>query len=839
MTHAAPPAAAHASATPSPRRARPLWQLGVMAVGVVLLGGSLAWYLVSPAAPSPGERLRKAVELLQTGEIVESRKIADELVADGYHDEELPGGVEYVLGMCHFREAGEQPAEEGLAQFATAIVYLRDAEERGMPEEYRPELAHALAACLFRSGSRMDALPLLEEASQSAAPAHSQSAANLIELYLDPGIQTPERLQTAVQLSDRLLKQLAGESGVEDVQRQRVEISLALKDYAAAEKQLAEFKKLESQQAAATVLEARLWIGKAAYPEAVKLLEPIASDEAADAPYARQACYLMGLAADRQAAELAAVNHESAMRAAENNAGRAEYRQRALEFYRKTVAQFEKSEEAVAAAVQLGRLQQEDGADEKAIQSFGSALRTVQRAEDFTNRWMTLDDFRQQILAAWNRWIEMEHFTEAIALADLMAPAFPRDQAYELAARSRQLWAEKADAKQAKLTSTARVAGAAELQRLWRESATAFTRLAEARRGAANSLEAVWRAADHSYRGKDFDGALKAVDLYLSEAAVAMRPVALVRRGLILLDLDRVSEAEENFGQVRREFPTSPAAFTARYQLAVCRMEQNDLDGADAGWRSILTSNELTPAAIEWRDALLALAKLQGDRAGWARRRVESQALGPEELETLWTEVAGRSREATEFFEQFLSRYPSASQVPEVQYHLGKALQLQGDVWRRQWQSAETENARDQSSAEMRRILERALLRFQQVREAFAEGDKNDQLTMVQRRIYENAWFELPHTLFALDRFQDAITAYAATVHRFPQDVRVLTAYVQMAEAYARLNRLVEARSMLEQAKVMLDQDQIPPTAFNAPITTLTRQEWEQWLDRARKVHRE
>ncbi|OYW21426.1 MAG: hypothetical protein B7Z55_05805, partial [Planctomycetales bacterium 12-60-4] len=637
--------------------------------------------------------------------------------------------------------------------------------------------------------------------------------------------------------SDAILTALAGQPELVDAQRQRVEILLAQKDFDGASKLLLELKKTATQKRAAAVLEARVQIGQQHFVEAVALLEPVTADEAAEDSYARQAHYLLGLASEKHAAKLAGENPESAMRAAETKAGQAEYRQRAIEHYRKTTTRFEKSDEAVAAFVQLGRLQQEDGADEKAIQSYGTALRTVERVEDFSNRWMTLDDFRQQILTAWKLWIQTGHFSEAIALADLMSPVFPRDQAYELAARSRQLWAEKGEAQLAKATSTQRAAKAAEQRRLWRESSTAFARLAEARRPSTNAAEALWQAADQSYRGHDFETALTRVDQFLDETSPAMRPVALVRRGRILLDLDRVTEAEEIFRQVRKEYPTSPAAFSAAYQLAVCRLEQDDLDGADAGWREILSSNELTPAATEWRDSLLALAQLQGDRAGWARRRLESQSLNDADLEKLWTEVSGRSRESTEFLEEYIARYPSAIAVTEAKYHLAKALQLQGDVWRRQWKSAETENARQQSSAEMQKYLERALKRFQEVRDAFADGDRNDQLTPVQRRIYENAWFEQPHTLFSLSRFQDAIAAYAATIHRFPQDVRVLTAYVQMAEAYARTNRPVEARSMLEQAKVMLDQDQIPPTAFDAPTTTLTRIEWEQWLDRARKVH--
>ena len=100
--------------------------------------------------------------------------------------------------------------------------------------------------------------------------------------------------------------------------------------------------------------------------------------------------------------------------------------------------------------------------------------------------------------------------------------------------------------------------------------------------------------------------------------------------------------------------------------------------------------------------------------------------------------------------------------------------------------------------------------------------------------------FDLAGNFFQLGpaRYEDAIAAYSAAANQFPQDVRVLTAYMQMAQAYALSSRPVEARSMLEQAQVILDQRQIPDAAFDAPTTSLTRAEWNEWIDRARQVQR-
>lgn len=811
----------------------------MVAAGVVLaisIAG-MVWVLRSPSV-TPTQQLVLALQMLKEGHNDQARQAAEKLEAEKYHDEEFPGGIEFILGICHFREASERPLTEATAQFATAIVYLREAERLGVLPEYEPESIHALGMSLYGTKSRGEALALLEVASHPENPRHIDAAMALTNLYLHPDWRNPERLQGAKKLNDLVLAAVKDRPEYSTALQQRAEVFLATDNLPGTRGVIQQLEKLPETAALRTVLEARVLIAEKRYVEAVNLLVPVAADETPDQAAPRQASYLMGLAAELQSTDQPNTMVTPAQRATAA-AGRVEYRQRAVEYYRKTVNRFEGSEEAIASLAHLGRLQQEEGAYEKAIQSFGTVLRSVRDVEDYDNRWLPLEELRARTLEAWNRWIQEARYQEAIALADLMIPAFPRDQAYELAARARQRWAEQAEQRLAKLSSAERAAGEPELRRLWSDSADAFARLAQARHSAANFADAVWQSVELSYRGHDFSAALERIDEFLSATSEAMRPLALVRRGQILLDLDRIEEAEASFTEVRRQYPTNPAAFTAVYLLAVCRMERNDLDGADAQWRAILNSNELAPAAKEWQESLFSLAQLQGERATWSRRKLERPAMVRSESDTLWTDVASRSREAIDLFEQYVSRYPTQPQAIAAQYHLGKALQLQGDLWHRDWVNAETENARQQSLTQKQKYLERALRQFQQVRDVLTDQEKADELNSHNKEVLTNTWFEIPHTLFSLDRFQEAAAGYASAVHKFPQDVRVLTAYVQMAEAYARLDRPVEARSMLEQAKVMLDQEQIPSAAFNAPTTTLTRLEWEQWLDRARQVHRD
>ena len=93
-----------------------------------------------------------------------------------------------------------------------------------------------------------------------------------------------------------------------------------------------------------------------------------------------------------------------------------------------------------------------------------------------------------------------------------------------------------------------------------------------------------------------------------------------------------------------------------------------------------------------------------------------------------------------------------------------------------------------------------------------------------------------PHTYFALDDYRKAIVAYNSAANRYPRDPQVLLAYLQMANCNDRLGDHGEAVSMLVQAKVILKQ--LPDEAFKSRNTSLSKQEWANWLDWGRRLRR-
>lgn len=810
---------------------RGIVRLGLILSGAILLAGSALWCFLAPVAVPPSERLAAALQLLDDHQPEEARQLAQALQEEGYSDAEFAGGVEFVLGMATFQLAETNADEDTPPLHAVAVTYLQEAKHRGLLEARQPEWAFALGKSLHITGDFRGAVPHLEAAVQKHPPGRVDAALLLAELYLVPEDRTAQRLSDALALVDGALAEIsADDRRYETALLLRGEVLVELGRTAEAEAVVNGLSPKPPRSPQATVLLAHVRIAEKRFDDALKLLEPLVRDDDVAGLPARRAAFLCGWAAEQRAEESAAGDATSSA------AG--EYRQRAEDAYQRAIDRFEHSDEGLAAAVHIGGLQLAGGAHEKALRSFGAALQTVRSTDDFHNRWMTVEEFRLRTLAAWNAWNQASRFGEAIALAGLMTPLFPRAQSEELAAKTQQRWAEAVEGELDRGTATVRLQRTPELRRLWCESGAAFARLAEARKSPSERTEALWSSIEHYFRGHDFQTALEQLNELLADPPAALAPVALVRRGEIELNLDLLDDAQRDFADVVRSNPTSPAAYTAQFLYGVCRLEMDDPQGAETAWRKILNATELTPAATEWRNALLATAKLQCDLAGLELRKTLRRESDPAEIAAAWTRVEQLATDATRMLEEYLARYPTAPDYSEAQYYLGRALQLRAEWQQRQWELAETDNGRQQARRQRDVFIGRALLQFEQLRDRLTIAAKEDRLDPTGRTLLVNVWFDYPTACFDLGRFEDAIAAYSAAANQFPHDVRVLTAYLQMAQAYSLSGQPVEARSMLEQAQVILDQRQIPDAAFAAPTTSLTRAEWDEWLDRARQVQR-
>ncbi len=821
-----------------------------LTIALVVVGG-LSWWMTRPAQQTPADQVEQALKLLDQGKFRAAREIAKRLDEQGYRYPGFAGVLEFIQGMAAFGmiEASGETADR--TQYALAIPFLQEAERRALGNERRPEWAYGLGKSLYMVQNGAASRPLLEESLKTYPPGRVDAAEMLVDLYLDPGLRTPQLLDVALELNDSLVQnEEIPQTKPDRVKRQiawlqRAEIFLAREQFDEAHSALDELSRLSTawDEPAASgkisalddvsksqiylTLQARILLAQARYAEAIALLQPIVKSNRIGQDRSAEAHYLIGLA-----------NERLSETEAEPREVRDKARHDAISYFEKTAGRYAGTSEATAANLHVGRLWRLYPSQEKSLLAYGAALRSVQNPQTFRNRWVGLDQFRQSVLEAWNAWLDERLFFEAIALSELMTPLFPREEAYEFAARAHVRWAEEIEEAQKRLSYSERQKQSEELRRRWRHSAEAFVRLAQARISSSKYPEALWNAAEQYRRGQDFEKSLDLVNQFLATEPDRLMAAALVLRSRIELDLDRIPEALADLQQVVQKHPTDPAIFTAMYLIGVCHFELDELDKAEAIWRGILFSDQLLPSAVEWRDAQLSLGRLMFEKGELERRKILVRSSPPEPSVTaaVFRQASSHWQEASKLLGRYLDRNSVGPGVREARYYLGKSLQREAEWLGRQWEAAETDNARQQLLQQQDAMLEKSLKQFESMRNDLLAGQSQDQIDELEQRLLRNCFFEIPHSLFQLRRYPEAIAAYNTAVSRYPHDVQTLVAFLQMDQCYQRMGKPVEARSMLQQAKVILSHKQIPDAAFQSPSTNFSRAEWQAWLERARLV---
>ncbi len=820
----------------APRRvlglSAPALRLGLGATVLVLVSGGVFWYLTRPKEPTPSEQLRTALKHLEEGRSREAREIAKRLEKSQYRDPAFAAGVEYVLGIAAFQVAEADQNGPDRQDYVVAASYLKEAGLRALSEEYQPSWAYAYGRSLYQTNSPAAARPLLETAVRQRAEQSAAAGEMLANIYLDPSVRTPELLEKALAFNTLARDEAAESDDQSRLLRQQAEILLAQSRLPEAAEALATVVRNLEEEPFEDILQARILMAERRYAEATRMLEPLVSDERLYRETVRQATYLMGLIADQEALALLRAQGETAT---DDLVRIRDLRQRAITWFQRTLDRFDRTDEALAANVYLGDLLRQDGSHEKSLACYGAALRTAPAVAVFANPWISLNDVRSRVLAAWESWLSQGRYNDAIALTEVMTPLFPQDQAYELAARAHERWADESEAGLAGQTETVKKVKLAELQLLRRLTGGAYARLAQLRRSAATYPDALWKSAEQFRRGQDFENSLKQLDLFLETSPTNLLATARVRRGEVLLDLDRLDESLQELQEVVAKFPTDPAAFGAEYLIGTARMERKELEQADAAWRKVLGSDQLTPDAKEWQKSLLSLARLQFERGALERREAESGAVAvdPAAVRERWTSASLRWAESIQLYEEYLARYAQDETAPEARFYFARALQQHADWLQYQLELAETETARQRLAANIRSTRERSLLMQQELQRYLQVERQLDHLDLRSLRLLDNTMLEVPQVLFALERYDEAIAAYNEAANSAPQSAQLLTAYVQMARCYSRLGKKVEARSLLEQARVILNQKQIPEASFQAPDTNLSPEEWGEFLDRA------
>jgi tetratricopeptide (TPR) repeat protein len=141
------------------------------------------------------------------------------------------------------------------------------------------------------------------------------------------------------------------------------------------------------------------------------------------------------------------------------------------------------------------------------------------------------------------------------------------------------------------------------------------------------------------------------------------------------------------------------------------------------------------------------------------------------------------------------------------------------------------ENTRTARAREIRQSQAIALARFEKIQAALSQRQEISELTAVETVILRNSQFAVGGLLFDLGRYEESIRAFTTAANRGRNTPEALEAYAQIASAYRRLGKPVEARLVIEQAKAMLNHVK-NDTAF----TQYTNYDRKQWADRLNRL---
>jgi tetratricopeptide (TPR) repeat protein len=813
------------------------WLLAAAGSVVLAVGAFVFWQSARTPEPPPRELLAQALRWLDEGSDDMSRRRARRtgmrLRDLEYRDPEFGGGVEFVLGLCAFREAQLPEAVDRDEQYAQAARHLREAERLALDEVRRPEWSYALGTSLHYTGDWEQARPLLQEAVETWPAGRVDSTLQLAEIAIDAN--AADELERSLGRCRALLEgpDLAGESA-DDLYLLTTRLLLALGRRQEADELLTR-RQSDSRvprsrlgSDATVVLKAQVVMAagdRDSLLRAIELLEPVSRRSGLEQTFPSRASYLMGRA-EEALGNLAVERNRPVDAASRFDA--------AVNHYERTAKRYGAFDEGLAAQLRSADLLRRASRNEEALTAYRQALEHVRLRAAFRNRWLSLAEFRRAIQAAWSEWLDEGHYAAAIALTERMSPLFETLVAREMQALANQRWAEALARELERLPREERAAKLPQLRQRWQESGRAWADLADELKTTARYTDALWTSADHFRRGQSFVLAHEQLARFVDARPRKQLPVALVRLGEVLLDLDRPEEAQTQFERVRAEFPLDVAAIEARYLLGEALLERQQLDAAEDAWRRMLSAADITPAAREWRQALFSLARLLYHRAVIARRMAESAQVAQDPVlrQPLLDEAFQRWDEAIARLEELLNRYPNAAEVVQVRYMLAKSLVHRSERPRLKLATADTENARLELRREMQANLEQASLEFLELRTALSNRQSTDGLDALEERMLRDCHFEAAHTLYALGNYREAITHYSSAANRYAQDPRVLLAYLQMASCNERLGRPAETRSLVEQAKVLLDG--MPADSFEPQLTALAKDDWRAWVEWSR-----
>jgi TolA-binding protein len=804
---------------------------------VSLVGALVYWY--RPESEDEGLPRGAAISVadalaaLDAGAPLMAQRIATRLEDLESLDPEDAGGPPFVFGVVAANDAERLWGDDQKRYFRLAAGYLEQSRDKGFPPGREAVGLMLLGKSLLMCGRVAESRTALEDALQANPQAEPELLRLLVLAYKsDPQPNFDRALMHSANYLAR--PQLTRNERAEGLLH-RAEVLFRLNQKEECRKALRQIEAGTEAAVESLLLDGELLMREGAAYLADENTPPAERLAAAKTKY--QAAIDVLRRAQNRGTERERITRRS-MYLIGRCLLKMEDLPAAVDQFRRTRETYEDTPEGIAAALEEAEIAQRLGQGQELAQKYINLLRVAGPSETYYNPLLTLDALRQRLVLAYQRFLDTGEFANSVQLAEALYPLFPRDNSLTLVAQSHNQWAQSLESQAARSSGQA----ADELKDLAREkrrlAAAAHATLARLHFATDRYTEDVWNSAENYLRGQDYTRAEAMLLEYLKYELRRRRPRALLDLGDAQLALDKPTQALVTLRECIDTYARDPASYRARLVAARAQMERGNLPEAKRLLLENLEGTELDPQSVEWRDSLFSLGTLLHDEGqmleAQARQRggaaLASNATA--QAATAEADMQGAKElyeQAARRLEEAVARYPEAAQVVESRYVIAESYRALARFAREKLERAKIETTRLEHSRELHRLLQAAIVEYEQVQDILTRRRERSQLSPLEQAILRNCYFARGAALYELGRFEDAATAYAATTNRYHDEPEVLDAFLQLAQCYLQVGNRNEAWGVIQQAKAVLQR--MPADTDFRQTTIHSRQEWERALD--------
>lgn len=472
------------------------------------------------------------------------------------------GEVHFLVGSAYYRQAERSPEPEGKDARAKAIQHLEEAYSRGgVPVEDGPALAYRLGWSLYhQSGKEKDlkrVIELIRTSLEKGADSPALAYGILIQAHLK---MMPPDLEGALAASQKQLEMTDDRNVPAMAQARLTNAELLLKCDRRPEA-IDELERIGSTTPSeiripARIIQAEACAAEGLFNKAVLLWKELLAD-AADVPGGKaRVLYHLGCA--HQNSEPA--DPEAAAQAWEE-------------------ALASGGPEGSAAGLRLGQLRMTGGVPDsaRALEHWTLALANVRMAGDYDARFVSLSDTRSWLENGFKTLIELQDYGRAEQLALLYQKLAEAGRAEQLQAEA--LFALASDAKERVKTQPMSAAGKKleEIRAEFHRAAVAYDQAASLLKDPAPVL---WQASVSYLEANNPAHAARCLTRFVN---IERDETRLAEAYLVLAEAHAaLGEKEKSLLAYYKciEYPSTPFAHRARYQVAIEEIEKKNFDQA-------------------------------------------------------------------------------------------------------------------------------------------------------------------------------------------------------------------------------------------------------------------